>query len=310
VAPNAADNSNAARADDLTRIEGIGSKTARLLNRAGISTFEDLASRSAPEIAGIPDISRIPSAHPAAWIRQAQGLAAAKSAASGEAAPTDAPGLTPPEPTDTQHYEPFAVTMLFNEDGSIRDTRMEHLRTGDVRRWAGWAPEAMLDFVMTATSAAVPHRAYGAGPEAEAEAEAEPVTSSASEPDSSPSSTRSMHPALSAGFSVEHSVVHAGQPFSVTINLDLADAAVTADSLAYDAVIVARPLGAASRQALGRVQGSLAASATSAITVEAVELPPGAYRLVGAVSIRELGTGQPRGLAAPVEGMVLQVLAG
>jgi hypothetical protein len=46
-----------------------------------------------------------------------------------------------------QHYESFIVRVLLNDDGSIRDTRMEHVGTGEVRRWAGWEPSAMLGFV-------------------------------------------------------------------------------------------------------------------------------------------------------------------
>jgi len=58
-----------------------------------------------------------------------------------------------PAAGDGQHYESFIVRVRLNDDGSIRDTRMEHVRTGEVRRWAGWEPSAMLGFV---TKAAAP----------------------------------------------------------------------------------------------------------------------------------------------------------
>jgi len=52
-----------------------------------------------------------------------------------------------PAEGDGQHYESFIVRVLLNADGSIRDTRMEHIGTGEVRRWAGWENNAMLGFV-------------------------------------------------------------------------------------------------------------------------------------------------------------------
>ena len=55
-----------------------------------------------------------------------------------------------------QHYESFIVRVLLNDDDSIRDTRMEHIRTGEVRRWAGWEHRAMLDFIKEAAAPAAP----------------------------------------------------------------------------------------------------------------------------------------------------------
>lgn len=276
-------------ADDLTRIEGIGPKIARLLNTAGIRTFEDLAERSARDIAGlIPGIARMPSARPAVWRSEAQKLAAAS-----------------PAQTDSQHYESFGVTVLVDEEGSIRDTRMEHLRTREVRRWAGWVPEAMLDFVMRAT----------AGTERQADAGERrrkvpddggggPVTAAPARP-----REHAWRGTLSAGLSIERSVLRAGQPFSVTMRLDLTGVTVTAERLVYNAVIEANPLGTKARRTLARVEGLLAASETPEIAVEAAALPPGAYRLLGAVSLREPGATAPGGLAAVAEGMMVQVLA-
>ena len=59
-----------------------------------------------------------------------------------------------PAAGDGQHYESFIVRVRLNDDGSIRDTRMEHVRTGEVRRWAGWEHNAMLGFVREAASPA------------------------------------------------------------------------------------------------------------------------------------------------------------
>jgi hypothetical protein len=67
----------------------------------------------------------------------------------------------PPEPGgpaagNGQHYESFIVRVLLNDDGSIRDTRMEHIGTGEVKRWAGWKHDAMLGFIKEAAAPAAP----------------------------------------------------------------------------------------------------------------------------------------------------------
>jgi len=59
-----------------------------------------------------------------------------------------------PASGDGQRYESFIVRVLLNADGSIRDTRMEHVGTGEVRRWAGWEHSAMLGFVEEAAAPA------------------------------------------------------------------------------------------------------------------------------------------------------------
>jgi len=55
-----------------------------------------------------------------------------------------------------QHYESFIVRVLLNDDGSIHDTRMEHIGTGEVKRWAGWEHGAMLGFIEKASAHATP----------------------------------------------------------------------------------------------------------------------------------------------------------
>ena len=62
-----------------------------------------------------------------------------------------------------QHYESFIVRVLLNDDGSIRDTRMERIGTGEVKRWAGWEHEAMLGFVKEAAAPCPSRAARGTG---------------------------------------------------------------------------------------------------------------------------------------------------
>lgn len=313
---------------ELELVEGITPKRARSLNDAGIRTLEDLRSRSLAEIRLVPGLSRLTRAQFEAWQGQARERLAAADGA--PAAAVSEPAATSAEPNDGQQYEVFSVTVAINDDGSIRDTRMQHLRSRRARRWAGWMPESMLEFITGATATAPPHPAAEPGPgkppapvppaevltaaAPEAPAEAGPVADgdAAAGPAAAPkppSPTTTVRPALSAALAAERSVVTAGQPFTVTVTLDLTGPAAAADSLRYNAVFEAKPLGAAPKRTLARVQGSLAALGTPDITVEAAGLPAGTYRLIAAVSLRESGVARPSGLAALAEGRILHVLA-
>ncbi len=58
--------------NDLTKIEGIGPKVARILNESGISTFDALANADASEVPQILTVGGLQMMKPAGWIEQAQ----------------------------------------------------------------------------------------------------------------------------------------------------------------------------------------------------------------------------------------------
>jgi large subunit ribosomal protein L17 len=74
AAPKAAATTEAAAGDNLTKIEGIGPKTAEALNAAGINTFAELAAKSAEEVKSILDAAEgnFNLADPGTWAQQAQ----------------------------------------------------------------------------------------------------------------------------------------------------------------------------------------------------------------------------------------------
>ena len=90
-----------------------------------------------------------------------------------------------------QHYESFIVRVLLNDDGSIRDTRMEHIGTGEVRRWAGWEHNAMLSFIKESPISPAPPVLLAApvGP-----LDAEPHPECAPESVAEPSATSQVRP--------------------------------------------------------------------------------------------------------------------
>lgn len=63
-------------ADDLTKLEGIGPKVAKILAEAGITSFADLAEADTAEVDKVLDANRLQMLDSAGWIEQAK-LAAA-----------------------------------------------------------------------------------------------------------------------------------------------------------------------------------------------------------------------------------------
>ena len=243
-----------------------------------------------------------------------------------------------------QHYESFIVRVLLNDDGSIRDTRMEHIGTGEVKRWAGWEHDAMLGFIKEAAAPvalpvllAAPVGPLDAEPPPESvpESVAEPSAVSQVRPISQPPLTArapktpsppaqleasqaavdsavadASPPGLFApivGLRPDRTLLRAAQPFAVTLSLDMTRAAPQCERLIYSAVILAKQLGGRSGRTLARPRGLLKVAGTTTITIDAGGLPPGIYLLEAAVSLRAAGVSHG-GVAAMAEGIMLQVL--
>lgn len=64
--------SNPKTPDDLTVLEGIGPKVARVLGQAGITTFEDLAKANPAEVQNILNEAGLQMMEPDGWIAQAK----------------------------------------------------------------------------------------------------------------------------------------------------------------------------------------------------------------------------------------------
>ena len=66
-----AQNSEAKPADDLVKIEGVGPKVAKVLNEAGITTFEALAHTNAADVQKVLSAAGLQMMNPEGWIEQA-----------------------------------------------------------------------------------------------------------------------------------------------------------------------------------------------------------------------------------------------
>ena len=60
-----------ASADDLTKLEGIGPKVAKVLNDAEITTFDDLARAEAADVKNVLNEAGLQMMNPEGWIEQA-----------------------------------------------------------------------------------------------------------------------------------------------------------------------------------------------------------------------------------------------
>ena len=58
--------------DDLTKLEGIGPKVAKVLNGAGITTFDGLAHADATEVQAKLNAAGLQMMNPEGWIEQAK----------------------------------------------------------------------------------------------------------------------------------------------------------------------------------------------------------------------------------------------
>jgi hypothetical protein len=249
-----------------------------------------------------------------------------------------------PPAANGQHYESFIIRVLLNDDGSIRDTRMEHIGTGEVKRWAGWEHDAMLGFIKEAAAPPAPPVLLAAPvgpldaephPESVPESVAEPSAASQVRPISQPPITAraptTPSPSAQAKASQtavgsaaaeasppgllapivrlrpDRTVLRAAQPFGVTLSLDLTKVAPQSEELIYSAAVLARQLGGRSGRTLASPCGLLKAAGTTAITIDAGGLPAGIYLLEAAVSLRAAGASHGA-VAAMTEGIMLQVL--
>jgi hypothetical protein len=326
----------APRQDDLTCIAGIGPDIARRLDEAGIRTYAQLADSSFGKIA-----KALPGAGPLLWRCIDGWRHRAQELAGGTTMPPERGG---PAAGNGQHYESFMVRVLLNHDGSIRDTRMEHIGTGEVKRWAGWEHDAMLGFIKKTAAPAAPPMLLAAPVEpldaepqpgsvlesvAETSATSQvrpisqpPVTAGppttplpSAQPEASQAAAGSAAadasppglPAPVVRLQLDRTLLRAAQPFAVTLSLDLTKVAPQSERLSYSAVILARQLGGRSGRTLASPCGLLKVAGTTTITIDAGGLPPGIYLLEAAVSLRAAGASRGS-VAAMAEGIMLQVL--
>ena len=248
----------------------------------------------------------------------------------------DVPASSPEPPAGNGtglYYQSFVVRILLHEsDGRIASTTVQHVGSGTERRWPGLDKPAMLDFISAYLSpgpaTALPARpADGPGeagrPEVPApsppgdharQAQDERVARPADA--ASPVESGEPAPLIPASSSIpgqvsltlarDLRVPRPGEPFTVSVTLDLTDVEPPAASrVGFSAVVLARPLGGAAPQVVSQGKGIIPAGAP-VITLHSSGLPAGTYRLEAVVQLIE-PHGRTRDLAASMEGGILVV---
>jgi hypothetical protein len=327
--------------DDFTRISGIGTVLDRRLHQAGVNSYADLAALNPEGISSLlADTGAIrpgriggedwtgQAARLAEEAAMAEGGAAEEAArdvssATAQGAPASLPEASAARDATGLHYQSFVVRILLHEsDGRIASTTVQHVGSGTERRWPGLDKPALLDFISVFLS---PGPAEHGRPEllaprppgeqavqAEEELVTRPAHADATEdveagnsapprPGSSPTSRE-----VSLTLARELRVPRSGEPFTVSISLDLTDVEPpAAPRVGFSAVVLARPLGGAAPQVVSQGKGIIPAD-TPVITLHSSGLPAGTYRLEAVVELIE-SHGRTRDLVASMEGGILVV---
>lgn len=218
---------------------------------------------------------------------------------------------------DAQREESFVVRLLVDGDG-VRSTSVQHARENAPRRWPGWAPSEVIDFVeahlgrlaLTAPAGDPDGRAVAGGALA-AGAAGGGGPAAGTGPNLNLFFGEPLPLQLSVG--VEPGGPRAGEPFAVTLAVDFSQVRPPpAEPLEYRAVVGLSPgdtaPGPADDAADGtgqvatvlRAQGEISARSPS-VQLTGAGLPAGRHRIDAAVSLRVRGVGRPVGLATATQ---------
>lgn len=297
-------------ADDLRAVRGIGRETARRLYEAGVRTFADLALHTPSEIATKARVqaSRVERED---WIGQARGLADRSSRVNAE---------EPEIASDaTEHRESFILRLTLDEDNKVVRTGVTHVRSGrEAPSWAGWDTAQLLELLseyvdLGKETEARPAVAAATAGEPEL---ALPAVAAVGEPQPAlptpplPSEVRLRElEVVSTASGIPQWSLEAGEPFVVRLAFDLQGTEPSSRApLAYNVTIVARTVGESRRQTrtVGARDGTLGGTGGAAVEVRSPGLPPGVYRLEGALRLREPDPVRPHRLVT-LEGGLLQI---
>lgn len=283
-------------ADDLQEIKGIGQGIAQRLQAAGVRTFAELAGQAPAELApkaGVPT-SRVTRE---GWIAQASALAERSAVADSDSRGT---GVA----DEAEHRESFVLRLNIDEAGRVGRTSVTHVRSGrEGPPWAGWDTARLLEFVSEYVNLSS-HEPQLPGPEPQRR----PARQDQGQvvPAAVPTGeiqVRDLEILSGAGGGSPQRSLEADEPFLVRLRLDDAGAGT---QFSYAVTVVARTVGEPRRQTrtVGEAAGTLAAGGD--LEVRSSGLPPGIYRLDGAVRVHQPGLDLPHRLVT-IQGGLLQV---
>ena len=276
--------------DDFKRIQGISPSAELRLHQAGVRSYAELAALPEAEIAKKARIA-LQKVTEQDWRGQAARLAGQSSAVEAERSYTPS--------GDNQHYEVFTVEFLLNNDHEVRRTSVVHVRSGQEAKWPGWAAKELLDFM--AQRGALRFRAEPSGPVRPVVVR-EPARPHAATPAGGPGTWVRKLEMFPLGATKPRWLLPANWPFSIRITLDLPQSAPGEQPAEYVVSVAAKPVDESPRQVIGEARGRLGAPAN--LQVQSPGLPPGLYRLEGAVSFGAAAQDPPRFLPPMEDGVI------
>lgn len=288
-------------ADDFTQISGIGREEARLLYKAGIVTFEHLASLSEEEIAAQlsgPADGQAARAVAERWVAQAHDLARQKAgglvveASPGVPGPGDGRALPAEPPSLKAEASMIVISLKLKPDNTVAETLITYPvpgRSPKTVSWQGWDERRLLRVLGGHSRIEAPdeqsravggesvprHIAAAAGVSAEASA-ASPQRAA----DVTPGPRLRRLALLEPSAGAPQRFVSDDSVYRVELEIDLAELrAAGEEPQEYAVRIFGKPLGGGQRLLLGDGRGAIAGESSVSITRGARALPPGSYRL-------------------------------
>lgn len=307
-------------ADDFKLINSISGKMENRLQRAGISSYAELAELTPSEIAGKLGnpaglLERIIREN---WSGQARELAEFGSRSKSKKDDSA-------EQAGDQRYETFAAELLLDDGGQVLNTRLMHVPSGEEARWEGWDERRLLGFfeqraglrlsgaaesvepaTVLARAEEIRARAIAAKSQPEPTA-AGPVAAAVEFDDAEKAAGRKLAVLTGENDQASRLLQH-DQPFKVRLWLS-DSAALAGRQFAYSATIQARNL-ASQQQTAHREGGYVEFGEQAVLDVKNVLLAEsGAYRLKAIVSLQPGGreASSDAGFSFQVEGGILQV---
>jgi hypothetical protein len=320
-------------ADDFRVIKGIGPALSTRLHETGIITYRQLASLTPTELAAL--VKGISAKKIAAqdWTGQARKLTSSKAA-------SRTPKREIAKPEFHQHYENYTFEFLLDEKHTVRRTRVAHIQSGDSDTWAGWVPEALIDFLARHTSiqaltVPITSQQFTSAPSQESASYTiservgveTPTSMLVPIPDSLPIEKlrRRTRPVLKSQEivhttdtvcirSMEVITTKSGrpvtflqhaQPYAVHLHIDLSGVIAHPDLVMIcKASILSKQIGGLSHP-MGEMVSALKFSENITLEINGINLPPGTYRPEAFIVVKQ-AENEP-GLSANFKGNLLHV---
>ena len=262
---------------NFRQIKGITQLSEARLHRAGIKTFDELASLQPEEILaalGHPKGITVKQIIEQDWIGQARKLSGKKTINNGSI-----------------ESEGFIVNLFLSRTKQVHSTQVLHVNSDVGEKWDGWDSQRLLDFITNRAGVELPKAEIAE--EKPAPVWQPPATVTEYFPESLPPPIQSPEIVLRPLEMIpKHSdapskLLRIGEPFDVHLSIDAGRVPPQyATSLDFTAALIARGLDTSQPIHLGEIQGALSSpDETIVVNIPRQNFKPGTYRLEAALTI-------------------------